>query len=26
VRFAWLGAGAVLLVPWPFVLIGAVGQ
>lgn len=26
VRFAWLAAGVVLLVPWPFVLIGAVGQ
>jgi hypothetical protein len=26
VRFAWLGAGAVLLLPWPFVMIGAVGQ
>jgi hypothetical protein len=26
VRFAWLIAGAVLLVPWPFIMIGAVGQ
>lgn len=26
VRFAWLVAGVVLLVPWPFVMIGAVGQ
>ena len=27
VRFAWLIAGvALLLVPWPFILIGAVGQ
>lgn len=26
VRFVWLAAGVVLLVPWPFVLIGAVGQ
>lgn len=26
VRFAWLAAGVVLLVPWPFVLIGAVGR
>lgn len=26
VRFAWLGAGAVLLLPWPFVMIGAIGQ
>lgn len=26
VRLAWLAAGVVLLVPWPFVLIGAVGQ
>lgn len=26
VRIAWLAAGVVLLVPWPFVLIGAVGQ
>ncbi|MDW4572923.1 DNA polymerase III subunit gamma/tau [Microbacterium sp. M3] len=25
-RFAWLAAGAVLLLPWPFVMIGAVGQ
>lgn len=26
VRFAWLAAGVVVLVPWPFVMIGAVGQ
>ena len=26
VRFAWLAAGVVLLVPWPFVMIGAGGQ
>lgn len=26
VRFVWLVAGAVLLVPWPFVMIGVVGQ
>lgn len=26
VRFCWLAAGAVLLVPWPFIMIGAVGQ
>ncbi|MET2012404.1 DNA polymerase III subunit gamma/tau [Microbacterium chocolatum] len=26
VRFAWLAAGVVLLLPWPFVMIGAVGQ
>lgn len=26
VRFAWLAAGVVLLIPWPFVMIGAVGQ
>lgn len=25
-RFAWLAAGAVLLVPWPFIMIGVVGQ
>lgn len=24
-RFVWLAAGAVLLVPWPFIMIGAVG-
>ena len=24
-RFVWLAAGAVLLVPWPFVMTGAVG-
>ncbi|WP_240658734.1 DNA polymerase III subunit gamma/tau [Microbacterium sp. CPCC 204701] len=26
VRLAWLAAGVVLLVPWPFVMIGAVGR
>jgi len=26
IRMLWLIAGAVLLVPWPFVMIGAVGQ
>ena len=26
VRILWLIAGAVLLVPWPFIMIGAVGQ
>ncbi|WP_106814185.1 DNA polymerase III subunit gamma/tau [Microbacterium timonense] len=26
VRFAWLAAGVVVLLPWPFVMIGAVGQ
>lgn len=26
VHFAWLVAGVVLLVPWPFVMVGAVGQ
>ena len=26
VRFAWLAAGVVLLLPWPFVMIGAIGQ
>ncbi|WP_426319970.1 DNA polymerase III subunit gamma/tau [Microbacterium sp. E-13] len=25
-RFTWLAAGVVLLLPWPFVMIGAVGQ
>jgi hypothetical protein len=25
-RFVWLAAGALLLVPWPFIMIGAVGQ
>lgn len=25
VRFVWLVAGIVLLVPWPFIMIGAVG-
>ena len=26
VRFAWLIAGVALLLPWPFIMIGAVGQ
>ncbi len=26
VRFAWLIGGAILLVPWPFVMIGGIGQ
>ncbi|GMM97601.1 DNA polymerase III subunit gamma/tau [Microbacterium sp. MTN4-26] len=26
VRFVWLAAGVVLLVPWPFAMIGAIGQ
>ncbi|MGX1701640.1 DNA polymerase III subunit gamma/tau [Microbacterium sp. NPDC055357] len=26
VRFAWLVGGAALLMPWPFIMIGAVGQ
>lgn len=26
VRVAWLIGGAVLLIPWPFIMIGAVGQ
>ncbi|MFV0319106.1 MAG: DNA polymerase III subunit gamma/tau [Microbacterium sp.] len=26
VRIVWLLAGAVLLVPWPFAMVGAVGQ
>jgi hypothetical protein len=26
VRFSWLIAGVALLLPWPFVMIGAVGQ
>ena len=26
VRFAWLAAGVVLLLPWPFVMIGAIGR
>ena len=25
-RMLWLVAGAILLVPWPFVMVGAVGQ
>jgi hypothetical protein len=26
VRIVWLVAGVVLLVPWPFIMIGTVGQ
>jgi hypothetical protein len=26
VRFTWLAVGVVLLLPWPFVMIGAIGQ
>ena len=26
VRIVWLAAGVVLLLPWPFVMVGAVGQ
>lgn len=26
VRLTWLAAGVVLLLPWPFVMIGAIGQ
>ena len=26
VRFTWLVAGVLLLLPWPFVMIGAIGQ
>lgn len=26
VRFAWLAGGIVLLVPWPFIMVGAIGQ
>lgn len=26
VRFAWLVAGIVLLVPWPFIMVGAIGR
>jgi hypothetical protein len=26
VRIVWLVAGAILLVPWPFIMVGAVGQ
>ncbi len=26
VRFVWLAAGVVLLIPWPFAMIGAIGQ
>ncbi|WP_221585204.1 DNA polymerase III subunit gamma/tau [Microbacterium sp. G2-8] len=25
-RFLWLGIGVVLLVPWPFVMVGVIGQ
>lgn len=25
-RFLWLGAGVVLLIPWPFVMVGVIGQ
>ncbi|MFB8148117.1 DNA polymerase III subunit gamma/tau [Microbacterium sp. NPDC056003] len=25
-RFAWLAAGVVLLVPWPFIMVGAIGR
>jgi hypothetical protein len=26
VRFAWLVAGVVLLVPWPFIMVGVIGR
>lgn len=26
IRFAWLVAGVVLLVPWPFIMVGAIGR
>lgn len=26
VRFTWLVAGVVLLLPWPFIMVGAIGQ
>jgi len=26
VRFAWLIGGVLLLVPWPFIMVGAIGQ
>ncbi|KRB38123.1 hypothetical protein [Microbacterium sp. Root180] len=26
VRFVWLVGGVVLLVPWPFIMVGAIGQ
>ncbi|MFE7845162.1 DNA polymerase III subunit gamma/tau [Microbacterium sp. NPDC057407] len=26
VRFAWLVGGVVLLVPWPFIMVGAIGR
>lgn len=25
-RFAWLAAGALLLIPWPFIMMGAIGR
>ncbi|WP_156761985.1 DNA polymerase III subunit gamma/tau [Microbacterium karelineae] len=25
-RFLWLGAGVVLLIPWPFVMVGVIGR
>ena len=25
-RFVWLIAGVVLLIPWPFILVGVIGQ
>lgn len=26
VRFAWLAAGVLFLVPWPFIMVGAIGR
>nr|WP_218853189.1 DNA polymerase III subunit gamma/tau [Microbacterium immunditiarum] len=26
VRFVWLAAGALLLIPWPFIMVGAIGR
>jgi hypothetical protein len=26
VRLTWLIAGAVLLLPWPFIMLGAIGR
>ena len=26
VRFAWLVGGVLLLIPWPFIMVGAIGQ
>lgn len=26
VRFAWLAGGVLLLVPWPFIMVGAIGR